>query len=104
TTGFTSVQANLDATVENSGWEFTLRTLNIDRKDFKWNMNINFSIPRSRLMDFPNLEESTYASRYVIGQPTTIRKVYRFTGIDPKTGLYTVEDMNGDGVISQLDR
>ncbi|MEG1026453.1 MAG: TonB-dependent receptor, partial [Flavobacterium sp.] len=104
TTGFPSVQANLDATVENSGWEFTLRTLNIDKKDFQWTMNFNLSIPRSKLVTFPNLEESTYSNRYVVGQSTTIRKVYRFIGIDKETGLYTVEDMNGDGVISQLDR
>jgi len=104
TTGFASVNANLAATVENSGWEFTLRTLNIDRKNFQWSMNMNMSIPRSKLITFPNLNESTYANRYVIGLPITIKKVYNYTGINSETGLYEFEDVNGDGKIDVNDR
>jgi len=104
TTGFSSVQANLAATVENSGWEFTLRTLNIDKKDVQWSMNLNLSIPRNKLIDFPNLKESTYANRYVVGLPITIQKVYNYTGINKETGIYEFEDVNGDGKIDVNDR
>jgi len=104
TTGFSSVQANLNATVENSGWEFTLRTKNIDKGNFQWNTSINVSTPRNRLISFPNLEESTYANQYVIGQPVTIRKVYRYLGVNSETGLFEFEDVNGDGVMNASDR
>jgi len=104
TTGFSSVQANLAATVENSGWEFTLRTLNIDKKYFQWSMNLNLSIPRNKLIEFPNLKESTYANRYVVGLPITIQKVYNYTGINKETGIYEFEDVNGDGKIDVNDR
>src|SRR5690606_18022251 len=72
TTGFNSVQANLAATVENSGWEFVLRSSNIIGKDFEWSMGFNMTIPRNKLVAFPNLEESTYAARYHVGLPTSI--------------------------------
>ena len=104
TTGFPSVQANLAATVENAGWEFTLRTLNINQKDLKWSMNLNLSIPRNKLIEFPNLKESTYANRYVVGLPITIQKVYKYTGINKENGLYEFEDVNADGKIDVNDR
>jgi len=46
------------------------------------------------------LENSIYRNQFVIGQPTTIQKLFHFTGVDPQTGLYQFEDVNGDGVIS----
>jgi len=103
TTGFSSIQANLDATVENTGLEFTLATANIRKGNFKWNTSINLTIPKNRLLSFPGLEGSTYANTFVIGQSVNIRKLYQSTGVDPQTGLYTFTDYNGDGVISAPD-
>jgi hypothetical protein len=100
TTGFNSVNANLNATVENTGWEFALNTVNIDKAYFKWNSSINLSIPRNRLVAFPNLEGSTYANQLVIGESLNIRKVYQFNGVNPNTGIYEYEDFDGDGFIS----
>lgn len=100
TTGFTTLQANLDATVENSGVELTLRTVNVRTKDFSWIANFNVSVAQNKLLSFPDLENSTFANQYVVGQPLNISKVYHYTGLDPGTGLYTFEDVNGDGVIT----
>ncbi|KFF00698.1 TonB-dependent receptor [Chryseobacterium formosense] len=103
TTGFSSVQANLDATVENKGWEFELRTSPIKTKTFSWQSDLNLTIPKNTLLAFPNLEGSTYANQYVIGQSTSIVKLYDFLGINPATGLYSFTDVNGDGKISSPD-
>lgn len=97
TTGFSSVQANLDATVENTGWEFTLNTINIQKKDWKWTSNFTISFPKNKLISFPGLEGSTYANQFVIGESTNIKKVYQYLGIDPLTGLYQFTDYNLDG-------
>src|SRR5699024_7182406 len=67
TTGFSSIQANLNATVENRGWEFSLQSKNFSKNDFLWTTSFNVSINRNDLVAFPGLEESTYAGRYVIG-------------------------------------
>jgi TonB-linked SusC/RagA family outer membrane protein len=103
TTGFPSIQSNLNATVENTGWEFELRTLNIQNKEFKWSTSLNLSIAKNKLLAFPNLAGSTYASQYVIGQPLDIHLVYHFTGVNPDTGIYQFEDYNGDGALTPLE-
>ncbi|MDG3583363.1 SusC/RagA family TonB-linked outer membrane protein [Galbibacter pacificus] len=100
TTGFSSIQANLGATVENVGWEFDLRTLNVQGEGFKWTSSLNLSIPKNKLLEFENLEGSTYANQYVIGQPVNIQKLYHYTGINPDTGVYTFEDYDLDGQVS----
>lgn len=103
TTGFTSIQSNFDATIQNSGVEFTLRTVNIQKKNLSWTSNFNVTAARNSLIEFPDLETSTYANRYVIGEPLNIQKVYHFTGVDPQTGVYTYKDVNGDGIISSIE-
>ncbi|MEO2052010.1 MAG: SusC/RagA family TonB-linked outer membrane protein [Allomuricauda sp.] len=100
TTGFSSVNANLNATVDNTGWEFELNAVNINGKNFSWSTGLNLTVPRNRLVSFPDLEGSTYANQLVIGQPLNISKVYRSNGVNPGTGLYEFEDFNGDGIIS----
>ncbi|GEP52269.1 SusC/RagA family TonB-linked outer membrane protein [Flavobacterium noncentrifugens] len=101
TTGFSELQANLDAEVENSGWEVTLRTVNIKTESFSWITSINYTTAKNKLLSFPDLESSSYANQLVIGQPLNIVKSYHYTGLDPQTGLYTFEDVNGDGRISE---
>ncbi len=100
TTGFPSILGNLDALVENRGWEFELNTINVNAGKWKWNTSFNLTLPKNELLEFPNLNNSTYANSYVIGEPITIRKLLHFTGVDPQTGIYTFEDSNGDGKIS----
>ena len=100
TTGFTSVQANLDATVENRGLEFTLRTVNFQNTNFIWSTNFNISTSKNELVSFPGLEASSYRNQFVIGQPINIVKVYHLIGVDTATGIYQLEDVNGDEYIS----
>lgn len=103
TTGFPSVQANLGAIVENRGWEFDLRIENLRKGSLKWTTGITLTLPKNELVSFPNLEETTYANLYEIGQPITIQKVFHYTGVDPDTGVYQFEDYNGDGIINAPD-
>ncbi|OCA69102.1 SusC/RagA family protein [Chryseobacterium artocarpi] len=99
-TGFSSVLANLDATVENRGFEFELSAKPLSGRDFMWQTDFNISFPKNKLLSFPGLQGSTYANRYVIGESTSIVKLYQYEGIDPATGLYRFKDFNGDGKIS----
>ncbi|MNU15314.1 TonB-dependent Receptor Plug Domain protein [compost metagenome] len=102
TTGFSSVLANLNAEVENRGWEFELTARPFSGK-FKWETGINITFPKNRLISFPGLEGSTYSNQYMIGQSTSIVKLYELTGIDTQTGAYVFTDFNGDGKISSPD-
>lgn len=103
TTGFTGVLKNFPAKIENSGVEIELNTTNT-LGEFKWTTNLNVSLPRNKLIEFKGLDASSYASTYVEGKSLSIRKVYNYTGIDPTTGIYTFEDMNGDGQITPADK
>ncbi|MBA82976.1 SusC/RagA family TonB-linked outer membrane protein, partial [Leeuwenhoekiella sp.] len=102
-TGFSSVQANLDATVENTGWEFEVAT-HLNRGRFNWQASLNMSIPQNRLIAFPGIDESSYANIYKVGKSLNIQFLYDYTGVDPETGLYTFEDVNEDGVYNFDDR
>ncbi|WP_433630248.1 SusC/RagA family TonB-linked outer membrane protein [Chryseobacterium cucumeris] len=102
-TGFPSVLANLDAVVENSGWELELSGRPFSGEAFQWESSVNISFPKNKLVSFPGLAGSTYANTYVIGQPITSVKVYQYEGIDPATGLYRFKDFNGDGKITAPD-
>ncbi len=103
TTGFSSIQANLPATVENKGLELELNTVPVSAGHFRWSSNFNISFPKNKLVSFPGLEGSTYANQYVVGYPTSIVKVYHYEGIDPETGLYQFTDYNDDGSITSPD-
>jgi TonB-linked SusC/RagA family outer membrane protein len=99
-TGFTSIQANLPAIIQNTGWEFELNTVNFRKNHFAWTSSINLSIPRNKLVSYPNLDGSSYANKYVVGEPLFIYKSYGYTGVDPQTGVYTFEDLNKDGSVT----
>lgn len=103
TTGFRTLTANLGAIVQNTGAELHLRTINIKGGNWHWNTSLNVSIPKNTLLEFPDLESSTYANSYIIGKPLGIQKLYHYKGIDPETGTYTFEDYNGDGTIGSPD-
>jgi len=103
TTGFTQLQANLDATVQNTGLEFTLHTVNFKGKVFNWASNLNFSRSRNKLLEFPGLAGSSYRNTYRIGEPLAILLLYKFLGLDPASGIYRFQDQNNDGKLTSPD-
>jgi TonB-linked SusC/RagA family outer membrane protein len=102
--GLYPIIANIPATVQNQGWEFTLNTINIKSNNLTWTTAFNISFNRNKLLSYPGLAQSSYADQYAIGQSLSIQKLYHFTGVDPKTGLYTFEDVNHDGMYNASDQ
>jgi TonB-linked SusC/RagA family outer membrane protein len=96
-TGFDNIGSyNLPATIQNTGWEFSLQTRNIQSTDFTWSTDFNLTIPKNKLVDYPNLAGSSLGNTLVIGEPFTLTKVYPYQGVDAQTGLYIVADSNGN--------
>jgi TonB-linked SusC/RagA family outer membrane protein len=87
TTGFRSIQYNLPATVQNEGLELEVNTVNIKSSQFSWHTSLNFTLPRNKLINYPNISNSSYAYLYIVGQPLNIEEVTPFAGIDPGTGI-----------------
>lgn len=91
-TGADGITTNFPATIQNSGWEITLNTTNIKHNHFSWTSSINLTIPKNKLVAFEQLEQSAYANLYIIGQPFTISHLFKATGVDPATGLFSFSD------------
>lgn len=100
TTGFSLITANLPAVIENSGFEFDISTLNVKNKNFSWSSSFNISIPKNKLLSYPDIENSPYATRYAIGKSLSVNYLYHSTGVNPQTGIYSFDDLNGDSEIS----
>ena len=99
--GFASYQSNLPALVQNTGWEISLNTININSNEFKWTTGFNLTIPRNKLLEFPGLAGSSYGTNnLMIGQPLNLVWGYHYLGVDPATGVAQVEDIDHNGVIS----
>ncbi|WP_158963474.1 SusC/RagA family TonB-linked outer membrane protein [Myroides fluvii] len=104
TTGFSTILMNSPAVVENTGWEFTLNTTNINTTDWKWFTNFNLSFPKNKLVAYPGLEEGTQSSFYIIGKSLNLVKLYQYEGIDPNTGAFTFKDFDANGIINAQDK
>src|SRR5690606_30020964 len=101
-TGFPGITRNLPALVQNSGWEFELNTINVQTSMLQWKSSLNVTIARNKLLEFPDLEKSSYATTYVLGKPLDIEKLYHYEGVDPETGVYQFDIDAGRTVVKDL--
>lgn len=97
--GYNSYNVNLPALVQNSGIELELNTLNLKAWNFGWRSSLNVTFYRNKLIEFPGIEKSFYASSYLIGQPVDVVRRYVYTGYDPNTGIPQYVDVNKDGSV-----
>ncbi|UNY98614.1 SusC/RagA family TonB-linked outer membrane protein [Zhouia spongiae] len=103
-TGFTSIQANLPAKVENIGWEIELSTRNIRSSTLQWDTSVNITFPKNELVSFPGLEQSSYANIYREGASLNSSLLYQSLGVNPETGFYEILDANSDGSYNSEDK
>jgi hypothetical protein len=100
-TGQSSVQFNLPAKVHNSGLELTFTSTHIRKTRFQWTTSFNVTIPRNRLLEFPNLQEfPAYISRYDVGKSIYTYKGFQYDGVNAESGLYKIADRNNDGQLA----
>jgi TonB-linked SusC/RagA family outer membrane protein len=102
-TGFGSVQANLPATIQNTGLEITLNSINAKGRNFTWNTSFNISVPRNKLVSYPGIENSANFYNYAVGHSLSSKYLYHYTGVDPQSGVYTFSSKSGNGNPSFID-
>lgn len=93
-TGFPSILENFPALVQNTGWEFSLTSKNMNGRSFSWTTSINLTIPHNKLVSFPGLENTSY-SYLVVGQSLSVLSGFHYLGVDPQSGIYEFEDAKG---------
>jgi TonB-linked SusC/RagA family outer membrane protein len=99
-TGFTSIQANLPALVENTGWEFEINSSNVKARHLEWTTSFNLTLQKNELVDFPGLAGSSYVYTYILGQPLSIQRTIGFGGVDPLTGVFVYADVDKNNQLS----
>jgi TonB-linked SusC/RagA family outer membrane protein len=94
-TGFPSIPANFPAIVQNTGLEFSLSTTNVKSNTLSWSSAINLTIPRNKLVAFPNIANTSYQYTLIVGQPLAITKAFHLIGVNDTTGVYEFADSKG---------
>ncbi|HEV2478391.1 MAG TPA: SusC/RagA family TonB-linked outer membrane protein [Puia sp.] len=94
-TGFTTVQYNLPAVIANNGLELDITSVNIRTKNFTWKTSVNATIPKNKLVKFPNLAGSSYAYAYRIGQSVHSAIGYKFLRLDSTGSPVYLQDHTG---------
>jgi TonB-linked SusC/RagA family outer membrane protein len=94
-TGFSNIEENLPALVQNTGLELTVSTVNIKTQSFRWTSRFLLTVPRNKLLSFPGLANSSYNSFYVVGQPLEIKRRFHQVGVNDSTGLYQFSGAKG---------
>ncbi|MGB8194289.1 MAG: TonB-dependent receptor [Chitinophagaceae bacterium] len=120
--GYVTKVMNIGKT-RNKGVEVTLSTVNIERKNFSWSTDINFSRNREEIVELINGKQDMVAQRFFIGQPLQVfyqlqsagiwgnskadldemAKFKSIGGLDFRPGTVKVVDQNGDYKIGAED-
>lgn len=105
--GFASYLQNFGA-VSNKGIELTLKSVNINQKDFSWHTDFNISFNKNRIEKLASDIALGASGRNIsiLKQGFSINsfQLYRQLYVDPNTGNAVYEDVNGDGIITSADR
>jgi len=101
--GNTFITGNIPAIVQNSGWELEAGFQIITSKHINWSTNFNITIPRNKLIAYPDLSTSGQSTTLIIGKPLSIYRYYDTT-VDKNTGQYVYHDINGDNIMSIEDQ
>lgn len=102
--GYNSINENLDAVVENKGYEFTLTSTNIQTKDLKWTSSFNISFQTTKMLSFNAATTAFYGSSFLVGYPVPPTFTYSYGGINPTTGAVIINDRDGNSIINTIDR
>jgi hypothetical protein len=99
--GLTSYKDVLPGVIlQSRGIELEVVSTNIRSGSFQWITNLVLTIPdNQKIIKFPNLENTSYSTKFKVGESINLTRVYKYTGINPENGAPTVEDINGDGKI-----
>jgi TonB-dependent starch-binding outer membrane protein SusC len=110
--GFSSVTANVGKLV-NKGIEVSLNSVNVQKNNFRWSTNLNFSSNRNEILElYGGTVQRDIANSLFVGQSLRSHYFYEFDGIwqmdqaedalkfGQVPGSVRVVDQNGDGVIS----
>ena len=96
--------SNWPVVLQNTGVELSVTAMMWDSHSFGWDISANWTLPRNKLVSFPQLSGSTYAGRLVVGQSINAYRGFVYKGVNRETGLYSFADLNRDGHLTNADQ
>ena len=109
-TGFSEITTNLGR-IDNTGFEFSIQMDPVQKQNFSWTLDMNFSSNKNRIVELLG-EEDLIASGLFMGESIGTIYGYEIDGIWQvnddiqegfSPGTYRLVDQNGDGAISAED-
>ncbi|MBS1664264.1 MAG: SusC/RagA family TonB-linked outer membrane protein [Bacteroidetes bacterium] len=97
-TGYQQISQNSPAIIKNTGFEAALTTVNVQSKSFTWRTSFNITFNRNKLVAYPGAIPGggiRNNANLEIGRSMQNIKIYNYTGVDPKTGLYFFTNAKG---------
>ncbi len=121
--GYFRVYKNIGS-VQNTGFEFTLNTVNITTKDFEWTTDFNLSFNKNKILELGDANDDIFPGPWFLSQTNVLRvgeAVGSFYGLvregtyqsneeelaakyGYKPGDIKHADLNNDGEINDSDR
>ncbi len=92
TTGFSTELRSSASSILNWGWEVSLEKQALEVNKLRWVSKMVLTFPRNKLASLEKIEGSQYANNLIVGQPLGYMHLYKYTGVDPLTGLYTFKN------------
>ncbi|WP_194974905.1 SusC/RagA family TonB-linked outer membrane protein [Aquiflexum lacus] len=114
-TGFGGFTTNIGET-QNTGFELTVTSINMDRSNFRWSTDLIFNTNREQIISLAGGKVDDIAAARFIGQPITVFYDLKKVGIwqtneadvaqsfGDRVGEIKIDDFNGDGRINAEDR
>ncbi len=94
TSGFSAVLQNIGS-MENSGFEFSISSLNVSTTDFSWSTNFNISTNKNEITDLGGQNAIVGVNAFLEGQASGVFYTRRYVGVDPGNGRALYD--NGSG-------
>ena len=100
--GSGATQARNIGSLRNSGFELTISSVNISKKDFTWSTSLNMGHNRNKVLSLNGLINEATDTDYPrlilhrVGETYNAYYGYEYAGVDPKTGKeqYYINDPN----------
>jgi hypothetical protein len=96
TSGYNNIRKNIGE-VLNEGFEFELRTTNIDAGGFRWETNFNITLLRNEVLSlFDGLQVLPGDQSVRVGEPLFTNVNNPYAGVNPANGRPMHYDINGN--------
>jgi TonB-linked SusC/RagA family outer membrane protein len=90
-------------TVQNTGLEFIVNTINIHKNDLYWTSSFNISTNENKLLKLPQDEIVSGTKKWMVGKSIYDFFIQEYAGVNPANGnaIWYKDDANGDKILTE---